>query len=238
MTPTFSVIHASYGRPEKAVATMKTWFDRAVEPTSIEYIFAIEDDDPTGLKLVNLAGESGCFAKIGCAKIVNGNFRGSAPAWDAAAKASTGKLLIQASDDVFPPMWWDLSLLNAGPWNAENAAPTVIAVKDGYRNDALLFCAICNRARYHQQGEFLHAGYQSVFSDDEFSLRCYADEADGKCMVIRTDLVFLHQNPYHTGAPQNNTLRRQNSPEAYAMGQKLFVERNKELLKRGFRTWT
>jgi len=77
-----------------------------------------------------------------------------------------------------------------------------------------------------------------MFSDDEFSCRAYADAADGLCVLIKApQIVVRHENPYHTGAPQDNTLLRQNSPEAYAQGQRLFVERNHQLLTRGFRTW-
>ena len=53
MTPIFSCLHATLGRPTKAAAAMRTWFDRAAHPELVEYIFACEKSDWTGRDLVN-----------------------------------------------------------------------------------------------------------------------------------------------------------------------------------------
>lgn len=243
--PVFTLCHATYGRPEKAIAAMRMALERATRPENVEYIFAINSDDRTADVLLELLNPEFAARPSQIIKVRSSDFAGSAPAWDAAAKVSTGQILIQMQDDLELPKNWDSALFDriADYSDAEvhgkivPAEPTVLSVRDGYRRDNLLCTAICNRARYEQQGEFLHAGYRSVFSDDEFSIRCYGDEADGKCQVIRTDLVFRHENPYHTGAPHDDTLRRENSPEAYALGGKLFLERNAALVARGFKTW-
>jgi hypothetical protein len=226
----FSILHATRGRPEKAVAAMKMWEARAAAPSAIEYIFAVdEEDEHTQRNLI--FGPTKFYHVFVCFN----EGRGSAPAWNTAAKRSVGHILIQASDDFQCPDAWDVKLMRRLYTNA----PTVIAVSDGYRNDSLLTMAICNRARYDQQGEFLHPGYASVFSDDDFSYKAYRDERDGKCAVINArDLVFKHEHHYHNKTvPFDATYERQNSPENYEQGRKLFFERNPEAATDGLRNW-
>lgn len=247
-TPLFSILHATYGRPEKAVAAMRLWFERAKVPEDIEYIFACNLDDagypPLARCLQEMQRMDGPRAYL-----TLGDFKGSAPAWDAAAKQSSGQILIQAQDDLVPPERWDHEIEKQiiSAWNEKFSGggravpwqniPAVLAVSDGYRTDALLCTAIMNRARYRQQGHFLFPGYNSVYSDDEHSVRAYADEAEGKCMVIRArDLVFRHEHAYHLKQAPDATYQRQNSAENYAQGSKLFAERNGGLMK--WRTWS
>jgi len=246
MNRTWSILHATYQRPEKALAAMQRWFERASRENEIEYIFAVNSDDESKRGLMASKLPLGM-------KIITGPFAGSAPAWNAAAQASTGLILIQAQDDVEPPENWDDGVWDAfdrggatailqfadNSRKAYSVEPTFIAVSDGYRKDRLCCTAIMNRARYEQAGEFLHPGYTSVFSDDDVTIRAYADAANGKCTLIEArDLVFLHRHHYHDkSVPFDATYARENSSEAYAQGQALFMKRNAELVRRGFKTW-
>jgi hypothetical protein len=230
----FSVLHATRGRPEKANATMKLWSQRAIAPHAVQYILCHDADDETKLGL-------GIGTGFGNFRSVEFNGTGSAPAWDYAAKASLAEILIQAQDDVFPPEGWDSLLEEAikREWWAldRDKTPFVIAVSDGYRKDDLLCTAICNRKRYEQEGHFMFPGYISVFSDDDFSLRAYADADSGRCKLIKArEIVFKHEHPYHTGGPQDEGYRRQNSPKAYEVGQRLLISRNLGAMLK-WRTW-
>ena len=226
---TFSILHATWGRPDKAITTRNLWLSRAKQPASVEYIFACNADDPSRNQ-VEAAGRT-----------VVGNFAGSAAAWDAAAAASSGDWLIQGQDDVEPPQDWDARIEAAleTRWIRSLERPMFLAVSDGYRADRLCCTAIMNRARYIQQGEFLHAGYVSVFSDDEVTVRAYADDADKRCTLIEArELVFRHEHHYHNpSVPMDATYERENSSAAYALGAQLFAQRNANLIARGFRTW-
>lgn len=248
MNPTFSLLHATYRRPEKAVAAMRMWFERAERPESVEYIFAVNREDDATLEALRLLREKATYPEadadiIPQFKLVIGDFAGSAPAWDAAAKVSLGDLLIQGQDDVECPKLWDGCLLewlegaNMDPYYWRRV-PTIVAVKDGYRKDFLQCTAIMNRRRYEQQGYFLWPQFISVFSDDDFTIRGLADERDGKCMIVRTDLEFRHEHAYHNPTvPMDATYERENSSEAYALGSALFLQRNADLVARGFKTW-
>lgn len=241
-TPTFSLLHATYGRPAKAIAAMRMMMKRAAKPDSVEYIFACNEDDPACDEFNELGFR--CAEEMKINPIVTvANFPSSAPAWDAAAKVSTGGIMIQMSDDMeFPPRWDELILdaVYLQKWGADwKRQPFVVAPGEHYRKDALLTCAICNRARYNYEGHFIFPGYRSVFSDDDFSIRAYGDECDGLCNIVRApEIVLRHEHAYHNPAvPHDATYARQNSPEAYAQGGALFVQRNAALVARGFKTW-
>ncbi len=236
MTPTWSIIHASRGRPAKAAAAMRMWRDRAAHPEDVQYVLCADADDETRFDLIKATRDidlKGAF--------VEHPGTGSAPAWDFAAKFSTGWWLIQASDDVEPPERYDELLMakvnEAGHLFDWMTRPIVIAVSDGYRKDRLMTVAVCNRAYYKLRGEFIHANFQSMYSDDDFTVNAMDLAERGECVIIDArDVVMKHQNPYHTGAPQDATLLRQNSPEAYRIGSELFAKRNGHLMK--WRTWS
>lgn len=229
--PLWSLLHATYGRPEKAVAAMKMAIERASNPANVEYIFAVNIDDQSS---PNIVGHGSL--------IIASNFRGSAQAWDDAASASTGEVMIQMQDDLELPDGWDnlltqrLVLGGGMDWPFK---PLFVAVGDGYRRDDLCCTAIMNRAYYAQKGEFLHPGYISVFSDDDVTYRALRDECDGLCKVIRArDLIFRHRHHYHDkSVPDDATYRRENSAEAYRIGGALFAERNPLAATDGLRTW-
>lgn len=244
-TPDFTLLHATYGRPEKAIAAMRMALERAVFPKYLEYIFAINEDDETRWKFSELIMASNMETGFTSRAVID-NFAGSAPAWDAAANESTGEILIQMQDDLELPENWDIKLggilyRNFGDipiW--ENPPPSAfIATSNGFRKDALCCTALMTRARYKQCGEFLHAGYQSVFSDDDVTYRAMKDARDGKCKFIDArELVFLHRHHYHDKTvPMDATYERENSAEAYRLGAELFAKRNPEAAIDGLVTW-
>ena len=247
-TPTFSICHATLGRPEKAIAAMRMWFDRADRPQDVEYIFACNYGDPSAEMI-----QSTLTYTNSPARVIMGDFPGSAAAWDAAAKASQGTILIQAQDDVEPPQGWDTELVKRASlvsveqqliqsgaiWPDWKMMPFFIAVSDGYRKDTFCFMAIMSRAYYERKGEFIHPGFLSVFSDDDVFYRARRDARDGKCALIEArDLVFLHRHHYHDPAVRYDaTYAKENSSEAYAQGATLFAQRNPEAATDGLKNW-
>lgn len=229
--PLYSLLHATRGRPAKAIAAMSMAIQRAANPGNVQYIFACDWDDPCKNSLLGHGS-----------LLVVDQFKGSAPAWDAIATVSEGEILIQMQDDLEPPFGWDSILLQkiitsvGFDWPFK---PVFVAASDGYRKDAICCTAIMNRCYRDQKGEFLHAGYQSVFSDDEVTYRALRDARDGKCTFVDArDLVFLHRHHLHdSSVPDDETYRRENSAEAYRIGGALFAERNPKAATDGLRTW-
>ena len=170
-----SLLHATRGRPAMAYKARATWLDRAADPDAVEHIFALDPDDET----------IGPF--ITCRHVINSG-RGPVAAWNEAAKFSKGEILIQLSDDWDPPMHWDKLILAKF---AGITTPSVLAISDGTREDNLLCMAILNRARYEQQGYLFHSEFFSVFSDNHFTDRAYADGV----VIDAKDIVIEHLHP-------------------------------------------
>lgn len=238
MSATISLLHATKGRPEKAVQAMRLWAERATNPHEIEYVLAYErSDTATGAHLDAVLPTAEMPWHDGGVVVIRGDFGGSAPAWDSAYVASSGNLLVQVSDDFEPPEHWDTALLNRLPplWETENM---VIAVSDGLRRDKLMTMFICTRAYAIQKGEFLHRGYQSMFSDDDATFIAYKDQSNGNCRVIEArELLFMHKHHCIDNSEPDETYRWQNRPEAYSAGRKLFTERNPHAYGKEARLW-
>ena len=215
-----SLLHATRGRPERALQARSDFYRAAINPFGVEHIFAIDADDAESLSA--LAGHRHVVvdAPAGCVK-----------AWNAAAAESAGAVLVQLSDDWLPCIHWDeLIWLALGEAAAQRGGtidnlPLVLAVRDGHRTDALLCMAILTRTRYAQQGHLFAPEYFGVFSDTEFTFRAY----DDKCVVQAPHIAFEHQHPIWQQKPIEQwdaTHRRQNAPERYAEGLAIFNQRN------------
>lgn len=197
-----SLLHATRGRPAMAYKARATWLDRAADPDAIEHIFALDEDDET----------IGPF--VTCRHVIN-YLRGPVAAWNEAAWFSKGEILIQLSDDWEPPMHWDKLIIDA---IGDTSKPAVLAVSDGHRTDNLLCMAILTRARYKQQGYLFHPEFFSMFSDNHFTDRAYADGV----VIDAKDIVIEHLHPAFGKADMDETYARSNSTQNYDRGSKTF----------------
>ena len=240
MNPTFTIIHASHGRPVKAIEAMRLALQRAMFPLTVQYIIALNRDDPARAQYSDLWQDVLFDPKFYChsAEMVVGDYIGSAHAWNEGARMATGDVLIQGQDDVEPPVGWDVLLAEKIRHRSVND-PIFIAVSDGYRKDALCCTAIMTRAYRDLEGCFLCPDYLSVFSDDEVTYRALRRARDGTAHFIEArDIVFLHRHHYHDKTvPLDATYQRENSAHSYAHGMRLFRERNPKSLTDGLKTW-
>ena len=211
-TPKISLLHATRGRTSQAVHCRDLWLNAAAKPSQIEHIFAVDSDDKVSCEMAKqfvsvVSDKTSCVA-----------------AWNLAAKSARGDILVQLSDDWTPPLNWDQKLLESVKDRDPQKDAFVIAVGDGSRRDDLLCMAILSRARYEaQDGEVFHEGYQSVFSDNEFSFRAFRD----KCVVdLRQSLIFEHHHPSFGKGQMDATYRHNNQKDRYEAGQALFKVRN------------
>lgn len=193
-----SLLHATRGRPAHAYKARATWLDRAFDADAIEHIYALDHDDET----------IGPF--VTCRHVINPR-RGPVAAWNEAAKFSRGEILIQLSDDWDPPVHWDKLILRKFEGIDR---PAVLAISDGHRTDQLLCMAIINRNRYKQQGYMFHPEFFSMFSDNLFTDRAYADGV----VIDAPDIVIEHLHPAFGKAEMDETYARSNAPENYEAG--------------------
>jgi predicted O-methyltransferase YrrM len=208
--PRISLLHATRGRTGQALSCRDAWLSSATDARQIEHIFAVDADDKESAQMAKqflsvVSDKKTCVA-----------------AWNLAALKATGEVLVQLSDDWQPFAGWDTALLEA--IGEHYGTEYVLAVHDGTRTDDLLCMAICSRERWEKQGrELFSAEYESVFSDNEFSARAFAD---GVVIDARALITFKHLHPCFGLAANDATYQHTNAPERYARGLETFQRRN------------
>jgi hypothetical protein len=207
----FSLLHATRGRVNQAIQCREAWIDAADNPAAVEHIFAYDADDAASKRWLKSfqhveSDKSTCVA-----------------AWNLAAQASKGQVLIQLSDDWSPVKGWDTQLAKTFATLPPLFNQFAIAINDGTRTDDLLCMAICSRARYEGQGkELFSEEYDGMYSDNEYSYRAYRDGI----VIDARHITFTHHHPAFGKAPMDKTYERQNAPEKYRSGLETFIRRN------------
>lgn len=202
--PTISLLHATRGRAMQAIRCRSEWLRLADDPKRIEHIFAADADDE----------ESEVFRRFPSMIVPNNG--GPVAAWNTAAKASTGQILVQLSDDWKPFRGWDTAIADA---IGDAAKPSVLAVSDGHRKDDLMCMAILTRARYKRQGHLFHPEFFSMFSDNWFSREAFAD---GVVIDARDRITFEHMHPAFGKGKVDETYARSNDSYHYKTGEGIF----------------
>lgn len=207
-----SVIHPTR-RPLVAIDVRRQWLESASDASQIEYIFAIDEDDPESIK--HLEG----YRRV----IVPPGGRAIRPI-NEGARASTGDILLTAMDDVEAPPRWDQIVRERLPEPRERSR--VLGVSDGYRKDRLLVTSVLTRKRYEKQGHILDPAYEAwgVYADNEFTDRAYKDGE----VIEAFDVIFRHNHPVFTNkeAELDEVYKRHNNDECYRLGYEVYKQRN------------
>ena len=221
--PCFSLLHATRGRVPMALAARDRWLATAENPDQIEHIFALDRDDKK-----SVAGLC-AYRHV----VVEDHERGCVAAWNLAARASHGEILIQLSDDWLPFPGWDMQIIK----RFRNLSdPGVLRISDGRRVDDLLCMAIFTRPWLEKNGgDFLSPEYFGVYSDDEFSFLAY----EAGVVIDARDIVLSHLHPnYEAYIEMDETHQRQNNEKRLAAGKNIFLRRNPQALRRWIHAWT
>jgi len=200
-----SLLHATRGRVQQAAAARRKWLEKAANPDAIEHIFAIDADDADSIQYLTLWRH----------RIVQGD-GGPVRAWNAAAEASHGEVLIQLSDDWEPPMHWDKIILER---MGDTSKPAVLQISDGHREDDLMCMAILTRARYLNQGYLFHPDFFSMYSDNWFSECAHRDGV----VIDARDVVFEHLHPVFGKGEMDAVYVRSNTDDNYKEGASHFM---------------
>lgn len=215
-----SVLHATRGRPQKAIQARADWLASASQASSVEWIFAVDEDDAESIHALRHYRKIIVPTPSSCVK-----------AWNAAYEASEGHVVIQMSDDWWPCMDWDMHVWNHLSLAAQEkggtieTTPLALHVNDGGRDDHLMCIAICNRARVTQQegGHLFWPEYDGMYSDNEYSLRAYRD---GVVVDARKYITMEHRHPAFGKAEMDATYQKQNDQRHYEAGKAIFERRN------------
>jgi tetratricopeptide (TPR) repeat protein len=210
--PRISLLHATRGRWSKAINAMSLWLGRASNPEAVEHWFAIDEDDEESHEKLR---------RFRCVISAKGGY--SVGAWNTAAKAATGDVLIQIADDFEPPLGWDKSILDA--LGGDLFAPKVLRVSDGLREDGLITMAVVTRRWYEAHGLF-HEEFRNVYSDNDLTAR--AEKAGA--IINAKHLVFQHVHPLGGKVPMDATYERGNDPAEYERAKAIYAKRHPVLV--------
>ncbi|MFN8642716.1 MAG: hypothetical protein U0802_14070 [Candidatus Binatia bacterium] len=204
----FGLLHPSRGRPDLAAQAIAEWTAKRSGEHPVDHVLSIDaDDDVVGYRRVAEA--------TGVRLVVNPN-RSIVDAANAAARASTGDLLIVVSDDFGCPDGWDRALAEV-VGERRDVAVLVHDEIDG----RILTLPIIGRALYEELGYVYHPAYFSMFVDED--LTCTA-AAMGRLVDAR-HLVFPHRH-YSVGrSALDATYARQNSHAAWWHGWRVIEKR-------------
>ena len=211
--PIFSICHTS-ARPAEWRKAWGAWIALAKHPELVEYVLTCAPGVGFEKDWPQLRPQDKVFWDTDPRRC----FVGGA---NLACAASTGRVLIIAADDIYPPQNWDQQLLELIP---DLGADFVIQTASGTPADArdLMVLAIQSRTRYEKHGYGLYPEYESMYSDDDFSEHA---RADGIVIEAR-HLLFEHRHPlYSQGFPMDEVYQRQNSEERYAQGRAILERR-------------
>lgn len=213
--PVFSLIYTSVraDRIEPVLAdwVSKCWLDR------IEIILAVDGNDPACQAVAKSLQDK--YAKH--PGLFKWCIQPDEPfccvtGWNLAAEKSSGSVLIQVTDDMVPPMDWDLKLLQLKPedWVHSDHA---VHVEDGYVHNIMVL-AIITRARYERYGYFFYPDYLSLFSDTELTAVAYRDGV----VIDAKHLLFEHMHPDCKKRDRDSVDLKHASQERWHNGEALF----------------
>lgn len=210
MTPTFSLCHSTARLPDGWRNAYQSWKDNCDDWSQVEYILGVDTADKE--KWPNLDGSGIILAE-------NTGRQCAVDGWNATGKAATGKVLITAADDMFPPPHWDTELLKVIPdLNGQYA----IEVKSGTgpADDEwmrVMLHSILTRPYYERIGNFFCPQYVGMMADAD-----YTDLARYHGVVIDArHLVFKHWHWIGTNVPFDEIYQRQNAQKNYDLGMQI-----------------
>lgn len=234
--PLISLLHTTARLPDGWQRAFETWRDRADNPGRIEYVLCCD----AGRNVVNPLMHPDVKGYGSRVYVENAGRRCAVDGWNTAAAASSGKLLITVSDDLFPPeaapataavyddegtlvtpaqparRGWDTELLIAvGDLDRE----AVLDIEAG-SGDLMTF-SLLTRAYYQRYGYIFFPEYLGMLGDNDFTAQAHQDG-----VVIRArHLKFVHEHPaYHT-AVMDDVYAHQHRAEAWAVGKRTFKKR-------------
>jgi hypothetical protein len=207
-----SLLHATRGTPERALATRKTWLDRADDADHVEHIFGIQSDDLESIKAFAAAE-----VYWSCTTPPPAWASSSVANWNICAEFSTGHILVVIADDLTPPQGWDTKLRKL----PDPETKWSCYVPDSLRQDGLMCHPVVSRALYNKRGYVFHPDFYGVFCDNDFSVRT---QLEAPIYSVR-DLEWQHAHPTNGSRESDSIVEHQNSETAYAYGGAKFMQK-------------
>lgn len=215
MIPTFSLCHATARLPNGWRAAYDAWKANADDWSQVEYILCVDTCDLDKTDRSNLAPDIDL--------VVNEGRNCAVDAWNASGKAATGRFLITAADDMFPPPHWDTELIKvipdlAGEYVIEVLSGTSPADDEWMRVQLHSFMT---RPYYDRIGNFFYPEYAGYYADCDFTEMARSHGV----MIDARQLVFQHRHWIGTNVPHDEVYQRQDSDANRELGMSILGSR-------------
>jgi len=203
--PTFSLVHATIRFPDGWMKSCQEWYDQCEDPDDCEYILCTEG--PVEIQRSKVPWKH--------FKLVNNQNRHTAcTAYNTAARASLGKVLVQISDDNSPCPYWDRELLSVIPDLKADAAVWIATGGD----DQIMTFSILTRSYYLKYGRMFYPEYWGMYADNDFT-----DVARRDGVIIQArHIMFPHNHPLYGKGQWDKGYAWQNREAAYKHGAAIY----------------
>lgn len=207
MIPTFSLAYTSV-RANLIEKIAELWRKSSSGLHPIEVVIAIDSNHPECIEAAKRVPDATVV-------IQNEAPFNSTRGWNAAAAATTGKVIICVADDFRPCEGWDEKMftLKTG-WTDED---WVIHTEDGYVHNICVL-SILTRKRYDRFGYVFYPQYESLFSDTEFTEVAYKE---GR-VIDAKHILMEHLHPDCEKRARDSFDAVHASRERWRMGEMLF----------------
>jgi glycosyltransferase involved in cell wall biosynthesis len=213
VTPTFSLAYTSV-RPAILPQIVKLWDERSKNKDHEWCLSVDEGHEPARASAVAVAEQYAGKHPIKVA--INKGRKNCVDGWNAAAAATTGKVIIAVADDFVPPPNWDESLLALKPEGWQDGEH-VVHVNDGFIGH-IFTLAILTRKRYDRFGYLWYPGYESMFVDTEFG---EVAKRDG-VVIEAMQLLFEHMHHACGKRPKDSADANHENDVRWKRGEMLF----------------
>lgn len=215
----FSIIHASYGRPELSEETAQKWISAQSVQNEMEYILSTDASDSKLEPYLDWLYEANIINALkghSIRHVVNIT-NTSVAAINAAAEMCTGDIIIVISDDFEPIKNWDLEILKA----VEGKEDWILKTQDGTQ-PWIITLPIMDRKYYERFGYVYYPEYAHMYVDTD--LTAVADYTGRK---ITSNLLFRHRH-YSEKDGIKKDATSQKADRTWDQGEKLFLKRYAE----------
>lgn len=209
-----SLLCPSRSRPMQSAETIAKWktrwvddYDAIPELIQPELIVSLDISDPYLDQYVHISDKS---------KIINNN-KSAVQAINAAAKASTGDVLIVVSDDTDCPLGWNNII-----YKAMNGKSGLMKFFDGVQK-WICTMPVMTRDYYESRGYIYFPEYDHMFCDTDLTHQADLERK----LIIRNDILFKH-NHYSTKGGQPKDEVNKKADLTWESGERTYLQRCRE----------